>query len=138
MLTHTVRFGAAVLSGVTASLLIATAAFAAQEKPVVVYAEPQEGFRSERVTYADLDLSTKAGKDELRHRVALTARYLCGKLGESDNGSPVVTSCRDAATKDALTRVGTIEEGFAPRGTTWVAGTRWQPPYPADWVERYP
>ena len=93
---------------------------------------------SQGVSYADLDLSTKAGKDELRHRVALTARYLCGKLGESDNGSPVVPSCRDAATRDAMTRVGTIEEGFAPRGTTWVAGTRWQPPYPADWVERYP
>ena len=93
---------------------------------------------SQSISYADLDLSTKAGKDELRHRVALTARYLCDKLGESDSSSPVVPSCRDAAVKDAMARVGTVEQGFAPRGTTWVAGTRWQPPYPADWVEKYP
>lgn len=93
---------------------------------------------SQNVSYADLDLSTKAGKDELRHRVALTARYLCDKLGESGSSSAVVPSCRDAAVKDAMGRVGTVEEGFAPRGTTWVAGTRWQPPYPADWTAKYP
>lgn len=93
---------------------------------------------SQPVSYADLDLSTKAGKDELRHRVALTARYLCEKMGETDSGSGVLPSCRDAAVRDAMQRVGTVEEGFAPRGTTWVAGTRWQPPYPADWSQRYP
>lgn len=93
---------------------------------------------SQGVSYADLDLSTKAGKDELRHRVALTARYLCDKLGESGTSSSPVPTCRDAAVKDAMTRVGTVEQGFAPRGTTWVAGTRWQAPYPADWPERYP
>lgn len=93
---------------------------------------------SHAVSYADLDLSTKAGKDELRHRVALTARYLCEKIGESPNSTSVPPSCRDAAVKDAMQRVGTIEEGFAPRGTTWVASNRWQPPYPADWNERYP
>lgn len=93
---------------------------------------------SQGVSYADLDLSTKAGKAELRHRVALTARYLCDKLGESATSSPPVPSCRDAAVSDAMARVGTVEEGFAPRGTTWVAGTRWQAPYPADWAERYP
>ncbi|HKT75091.1 MAG TPA: UrcA family protein [Sphingobium sp.] len=93
---------------------------------------------SQPVSYADLDLSTKAGKDELRHRVALTARYLCDKLGESSTATPPGTSCRDASVSDAMKRVGTIEEGFAPRGTTWVAGTRWQAPYPADWTQRYP
>jgi len=93
---------------------------------------------SQAVSYADLDLSTKAGKDELRHRVALTARYLCGRLGESDSASPVAPSCRDAALKDAMARVGTVEEGFAPRGTSWVARTRWQAPYPEDWYTKYP
>jgi len=92
---------------------------------------------SQAVSYADLDLSTKAGKAELRHRVALTARYLCDKLGEPATSSPP-PSCRDAAVSDAMSRVGTIEEGFAPRGTTWTAGPRWQAPYPADWVKRYP
>ncbi|WP_340265517.1 UrcA family protein [Sphingobium mellinum] len=93
---------------------------------------------SQPVSYADLDLSTAAGKDELRHRVSLTARYLCEKMGETDAATPVTPSCRDAAVRDAMQRVGTIEEGFAPRGTTWVAPTRWQPPYPEDWARRYP
>ena len=93
---------------------------------------------SQSVSYADLDLSTKAGKAEFRHRVALTARFLCDKLGETDTASSPVPSCRDAATKDAMARVGTLEEGFAPRGTGWVAGPAWQAPYPTDWGTRYP
>lgn len=93
---------------------------------------------SQNVSYADLDLSTKAGKDELRRRLSLTARFLCDKLGESTTSSPPVPSCRDAATRDAMQRVGTVEAGFAPRGTGWVAPDPWQPPYPADWAERYP
>ena len=94
---------------------------------------------SQAVSYADLDLSTQAGRDILRHRVALTARYLCDKMGETDTSSgPVVPSCRDAAVSDAMSRVGTIEAHFAPRGSTWVAGTAWAPPYPADWDRRYP
>ena len=90
------------------------------------------------VSYRDLDLSTEAGRKILRHRVALTARYLCGKLGESDTSPGVVPSCRQAAVTDAMKRVGTIEEGFAPRGTAWVVPPAWAPPYPADWDTRYP
>ena len=93
---------------------------------------------SQPVSYADLDLSTKAGRDELRHRVNLTARFLCDKLGESATGDAVTPSCRTAATKDALDRVGTVEQSFAPRGTTWVRPPAWAPPYPADWSTRYP
>ena len=93
---------------------------------------------SQPVSYADLDLSTKYGRDELRHRVKLTARYLCEKLGESDTSSSVAPSCQDAAVKDALSRVGTVEQGFAPRGTAWVAPPAWQAPYPEDWNGRYP
>jgi len=93
---------------------------------------------SQAVSYRDLDLSTEAGRKILRHRVALTARYLCGKLGESDTSSSVVPSCRQAAVTDALKRVGTLEEGFAPRGTAWVAPPAWAPPYPVDWDSRYP
>lgn len=93
---------------------------------------------SQVVSYADLDLSTKAGKDELRRRVALTSRYLCDRLGESASMSSPVPSCREAAIKDAMQRVGTVEAGFAPRGTGWVATSPWQPPYPADWGTKYP
>ncbi|MDE2405553.1 MAG: UrcA family protein [Sphingomonadales bacterium] len=93
---------------------------------------------SQAVSYADLDLSTAAGRDELRHRIYLTARFLCDKLGENATGDSLAPSCRDAAAQDAMKRVGTIEQGFAPRGTAWVRPRAWAPPYPDDWATRYP
>jgi UrcA family protein len=93
---------------------------------------------SQSVSYADLDLGSAAGKAELRKRLNLTARYLCKKLGESDTATPPVPTCRAAAVDDAMSRVGKLEAGFAPRGTTWVAGPAWQAPYPAEWATRYP
>jgi UrcA family protein len=93
---------------------------------------------SQAVSYADLDLSTDAGKKELRQRLNLTARWLCQKLGEPEIAAPPAPSCRDAAVSDAMARVGSIEENFAPRGTTWVAPSTWHAPYPADWSKTYP
>ena len=93
---------------------------------------------SQAVSYADLDLSLKADRDELRHRLNLTARFLCDKLGESDTSTSITPSCRDSAVKDAMDRLGTVEQHFGPRGTTWVRGTRWAAPYPSDWYTRYP
>ena len=90
------------------------------------------------VGYADLDLSNPADREILRHRIALTARYLCDRLGESDTGTLSEPSCRDVATRDALRRVGTIEAYFAPRGTAWVRPPPWAPPYPNAWVQQYP
>jgi len=78
MLTRNARIGAAVLSGVTASLLIATAAFAAaQEKPVVVYAERLENARTARVSYADLDLSQARHEQKLNMRVGSAVKRVC-------------------------------------------------------------
>lgn len=93
---------------------------------------------SQSVGYADLDLSTMDGRAELKRRLNLTARYLCNKLGESDTSSSVAPTCRDAAVKDAMSRMGTIEAHAVPRGKGWVAPPAWSAPYPADWVERYP
>jgi UrcA family protein len=93
---------------------------------------------SRPVSYADLDLSTEAGRHVLHQRVSLTARWLCDKLGEGGAGDSLAPSCRDAAVKDAKERLGTLEAHFAPRGTTWVAGPAWATPYPADWVTKYP
>jgi hypothetical protein len=70
--------------------------------------------------------------------LSLTSRYLCDKLGESDDTLGAIPSCRNAAYDDAMKRAGTIEEHFAPRGTTWVARTAWQSPYPATWTTTYP
>lgn len=75
---------------------------------------------SEIVSYSDLDLSIPQDRAILHHRISLTARYLCDKLGESDDAVAPGQSCRDAATQDAMRRVGTIAAHFAPRGTGWV------------------
>ncbi|MBB3926611.1 UrcA family protein [Sphingobium jiangsuense] len=140
-------FRTAVMAGGTAcAVLLASAtipAFAQTDEVIVVtgkYGRVPDNIQtlSQNVSYADLDLSTKAGKDELRKRLSLTARFLCDKLGEPATASPPAPSCRDAAVKDALQRVGTIEANFAPRGTGWVAPAPWQAPYPADWTTRYP
>jgi UrcA family protein len=93
---------------------------------------------SQAVSYSDLDLSTAAGKAEIRRRINLTARYLCDRLGESASSAGPAGSCRDAASRDAMGRLGTVEEHFAPRGTGWTAPRAWQPPYPADWATQYP
>jgi UrcA family protein len=124
--------------------LLATAApaFAQAEEDIIVTGRydrvPRDAQSlSQAVSYADLDLSTAAGRDILRHRLKLTARYLCDKLGEPATES-VGPSCRDAAVQDALNRVGTIEAHFAPRGTAWVPGTAWAAPYPQEWYTAYP
>jgi UrcA family protein len=93
---------------------------------------------SQTVSYADLDLGSADGRHELKHRISLTARYLCDKLGESDTSDPVVPSCRDAATRDADARAGAVIARFSSRGPTWVAGSRWSAPYPRTWIEKYP
>jgi UrcA family protein len=92
---------------------------------------------SQHVSYADLDLSYAQDRAELRHRISLTARYLCDRLGEPEGGSIVQPDCREAAVRDALSRVGTIEAHFAPRGTGWTR-SRWEAPYPASWEQQYP
>ena len=105
MLTHTVRFGAAVLSGVTASLLIATAAFAAQNKPVVVYAEPPENVRTERISYADLDLNQRGHARKLNLRVAGAVKRVClyeDRTGLQDRG---YYACADSAWDDARPQI---------------------------------
>src|SRR3546814_18171737 len=88
----------------------------AQDSPEAIivtgeYGEAPDSVRtlSQAVSYADLDLSKEAGRDMLRHRVSLTARFLCDKHGETNTSSPIFASCRDAATTDAMSRVETLE-----------------------------
>jgi UrcA family protein len=76
MLARFNRKTAAVLSGVTASLLIAASASAAQEKPVVVYGEA-ENVRTVRVSHADLDLAQTGHQRRLNLRVAGAVKRVC-------------------------------------------------------------
>lgn len=131
-------------------VLAAASASAALAQPVVVQTVPEQivivghygrlpdsiQSVSQVVSYSDLDLSNPADRDILRHRISLTARFLCDKLGESDDPQP--GSCRAAATRDAMQRIGTIEAHFAPRGTAWVRPRAWAPPYPQGWMTQYP
>ena len=76
MLSRFARVSAAVLSGVTASLLVTVAtSAAAQERPVVVYAEPN--YNIERVPYGDLNLSASMDRKALYGRVGDAVRNVC-------------------------------------------------------------
>ena len=97
MLARFNRKTAAVLSGVTASLLLAASASAAQEEPVVIYGEP-ENVRTERVTYADLELANRGDQRKLNLRVAGAVKRVClyenGRSGLQDRG---YYNCSDGA-----------------------------------------
>lgn len=93
---------------------------------------------SQTVSYADLDLASAYGRHELKHRIRLTADYLCDRLGESDASDPVVPSCRDAATREAYNRADAVIAYYSSRGPTWEAQSDWSGPYRRPWVERYP
>ena len=103
MLTRFSVMTAAVLSGITASLITVSPAIAAgQDKPVVVYADRQEGLRTERVSYADLNLAERRDQGQLRLRVAGAVKRVClfenGRPGLQDRG---YTRCSTEAWNDA-------------------------------------
>ena len=127
MLTRYAHFGAAVLSGVAASLLIATTAFAAvQNRPVVVYGEPQENLRTERFTYADLDLNQPKHERKLNSRVAGAVKRVClyeNRIGLQDRG---YYACADDAWGDArpqIARAVARAREIAATGQSSIAAT---------------
>jgi UrcA family protein len=102
MLTRFSAMTAAVLSGVTASLSFAAPSQAAQEKPVVVYAEPQENVRTERVSYADLNLVERRDQRRLRARVSVAVKRVClFEDGRTGLQVPAYTRCSTDAWDDA-------------------------------------
>ena len=128
MLSRFARVSAAVLSGVTASLLISSAALAAdQGKPVVVKGEPLENTRSEHVSYADLDLSQRKDEKKLNFRVAGAVKRVClfenSRNGLQDNG---YYSCADDAWGQArpqIARAVDRAKQLAMTGKTSIAAT---------------
>jgi UrcA family protein len=77
---------------------------------------------SQRVSYADLDLSRSYDRRVLRGRIDDSASFLCDKLGESDDNYGVVPSCRTAAYQDGVQQARYVE-GFARRGD-WASPAR--------------
>ena len=98
MLTRFSVMTVAVLSGVTASLGFAAPSLAAQEKPVVVKALPEEGLRTERVSYADLNLAEGRDLRKLNYRVTGAVQRVClfenSRKGLQDRG---YYNCADEA-----------------------------------------
>ena len=103
MLSRFVRITAAVLSGVTASLLVGAATTqAAQDRPVVVYGEPQS-VNVERVPYGDLKLSAAADRKVLFGRVGSAVRNVCNF--DSVGISSDYRTCSGLAWKDARPQI---------------------------------
>lgn len=96
MFTH--KVGAAILSGVTASLMVAaSAASAGPQRPVVVYGAPDEGTRTERVSYADLNLNQRADERKLKLRVAGAVKRVCLYEGSTVRQDLGFERCSDDA-----------------------------------------
>ncbi len=103
MLSRFMRISAAVLSGVTASLLVgATTTQAAQNRPVVVYGESQQ-VSVERVPYGDLDLAASADRKMLFSRVGNAVRNVCNfdSIGIASD----YRACAGLAWKDARPQI---------------------------------
>lgn len=102
MLSRVARISAAVLSGVTASLLVTvTTAQAAQDKPVVVYAQPN--LNIERVPYGDLNLAASADRKTLYGRVGSAVRNVCNF--DSTGVATDYRSCASVAWSDARPQI---------------------------------
>ena len=111
MLTRFVRITAAVLSGVTASLLVgATTTQAAQDSPVVVYGDPQ-AVNIERVPYGDLNLAAAADRKTLYGRVGNAVRNVCNF--DSAGISSDYRTCAGLSWKDARPQ---IDQALAKSG----------------------
>jgi UrcA family protein len=73
---------------------------------------------SQAVSFADLDLSTWAGREALRHRIRDTARSLCETLNGPGGGSAdgLVRSCEDDAVRSASSQMHlAVNEAYADR-----------------------
>jgi len=126
MLSRVARLTAAVLSGVTASLLVSAAtAQAAQERPVVVYAGPQEGFKTRHVSYRDLDLSVAKDQQALNKRVGTAVRRVCADGNQYRAGvDQIYQACADdswANARPQISRAIARAEQLAARGESSVA-----------------
>ena len=103
MLSRVARITAAVLSGVTASLLVtaATAQAAQDHRPVVVYAQPNVNI--ERVPYGDLNLAAAADRKTLYGRVGSAVRSVCNF--DSTGVATDYRTCASLAWSDARPQI---------------------------------
>lgn len=105
MLSRFVRISAAVLSGVTASLLVGATTTQAQNRPVVVYGESRQT-STERVPYGDLNLAASADRKALYSRVGSAVRNVCNfdAIGIASD----YRTCAGLAWKDARPQIDAV------------------------------
>jgi UrcA family protein len=75
------------------------------------------------VTYADLDLQSKAGRSELYRRIRVTSDYLCHKMGEGHS-----YECSDEANRVGMSNARKAERAAHARGPAWKPGAVWKAP----------
>ena len=103
----------------TALVILCAAAFLADSshaKPVLVTAE---ALPLERVSFSDLNLSSKAGQHTLKRRIRGAAHRVCEVAADRSFDSYLIThSCSASAYKDGLRQMDTLIQG---RGSTATA-----------------
>lgn len=110
------------LAAVMAVALTATSGIAAA-RDVTVVAAPPEGSLSERVSYADLDLATRAGLETLSTRVDGAVYRVCAPLDQRSTFSEHA-SCRSFAWNGArpqMDRAAARAQQIATVGTSSIA-----------------
>ena len=85
---------------------------------------------SQRVSYADLDLTRRYDRAVLRGRIDDSASFLCDRMNESDDNLGAIPSCRTVAYQDGVQQARYVE-GFARRG-------EWDSPARSRYTGSYP
>ncbi|WP_084607693.1 UrcA family protein [Sphingomonas jaspsi] len=91
------------------------------DEPVIVRAQPDEFLPTRRVSYADLNLASKAGEKTLFYRVSGAVRYVC--TGH-DSASIEMQRCRSFAWSGARPQMKLAiqrAQELAANGTTNIA-----------------
>ena len=101
-------------------IAVSAIATAAVIKAVPAFSEPAAAQNVSIVRTSDLDLSSKAGRDTLDHRLVIAASEVCGTASDADlTGKNKVRACR----ADALAKARVESAQLASRGGTIVVAT---------------
>ena len=127
------RYAALLLGGALAAagLVAARPALSATptvEEVVVIGQIPGAEKYSYPISYADLDLKTVSGQAALRHRVRVSAEYVCRKLADRDNKPNTFGDCRRRAINDAEAASARAIAAAQTRTGPFHPGPAWEPP----------
>ena len=108
----------------TLKIIFASAlATAAVIKAVPALAEPVQNISIVRT--ADLDLSTRAGRDQLSHRLVIAAHEVCGSASDADlAGKNKVRQCRHDVLAEAGAKAQSLAAGEPRERTILIAASR--------------